>query len=172
MKKLSVLLILFLAATAPVSAADAAQDLGFIFEMRNLLLSINAYDDGYQAGAGLKWWMMKNVALRGLVNLDFNIFEDVTTAELGLGCGAEYHPFQLKASPYLGGFAGGRVVMATGVENAADLYFGGMAGVEMRVWENVAAFAEYDLLVRFDAEGFTMGIGAGGGAQVGLIVYF
>jgi opacity protein-like surface antigen len=170
MKKLLVLLILFFAITASIHAADAAQSLGFIFEMRNLLLSIDSYDDGFQAGAGLKWWMMNTLALRGLLNFDLNIFEGNTTAEIGLGCGAELHPVKAKVSPYFGGFVGTRLVMD--VENAVDFYFGGMAGVEMRVWENVGAFAEYDLLMRFDADGFTMGIGAGGGAQIGLIIYF
>ena len=170
MKKLCVFMILILAFAASVHAADAAQSFGFIFEMRDLLLSIDSYEDGFQAGAGLKWRMMDTLALRGLLNFELNIFEGDTTAEIGLSCGAEFHPVKAKVSPYLGGFAGTRVIMDA--ESAVDLYFGGMAGVEMRVWENVGAFAEYDLLVRFDADGFTMGIGAGGGAQIGLIIYF
>ncbi len=170
MKKLFVLVIVLLAVAASIHAAGAVQSFGFLFEMKNLLLSIDSYDDGFQAGAGLKWWMMDTVALRGLLNFEMNIFEGNTTAEIGLSCGAELHPVKAKVSPYFGGFAGTRLVMDA--ENAVDFYFGGMAGVEMRVWENVGAFAEYDLLMRFDAEGFTMGIGAGGGAQIGLIIYF
>ena len=172
MKKLLALAIVCIILPASVHAAETSQNFGLIFEMRNLLLSINPYDDGYQAGAGLKWWMMKNTALRGLLNFDMNINAGVTTAELGFSCGIEYHPVQVKASPYFGGFAGVRMV-GDGVNPiAVDLYAGGMGGVEVRVWENVAAFAEYDLLLRLDAAGFSAGIGAGGGAQVGLIVYF
>jgi hypothetical protein len=171
MKKFAVVAVLCLCVCVSLSAAEPAQQtLGFVFEMKNLLLSINPYDDGYQTGAGLKWWMMKNIALRGLLNFDLNIFNNVTTAELGLSCGLEFHFTQTKVSPYVGGFAGTRMTVAA--VNAIDLYAGAMAGVEMRVWENVGAFAEYDLLLRLDAAGFTAGIGAGGGAQVGLIVYF
>jgi hypothetical protein len=171
MKKFAAVVLLCLCLSASLSAAETAQQsLGFVFEMKNLLLSINPYDDGYQTGAGLKWWMMKNIALRGLLNFDLNIFNNVTTMDLGVSCGLEYHLTQSKASPYIGAFAGTRMTMAA--VNAFDVYAGGMAGVEMRVWENVGAFVEYDLLLRLDAAGFTAGIGAGGGAQVGLIVYF
>ncbi len=174
MKKLLAVLILCLAVATAASAAETAQTqtFGFLFEMKNLLLSIDSYDDGFQTGLGLKYWLMKNLALRGVVSLDMNIDPaGVLTADIGLGCGAEYHPVATaKVSPYFGGFAGVR--MAIAAENAIDIYFGGMAGAEMRVWENIAVFAEYDLLARIDAEGFTIGLEAGGGAQVGLIMYF
>jgi hypothetical protein len=153
-----------------VFAAEPSRSFGLLFQMRNLLLSIDPYTDGYQAGAGVKWWMMKNIALRGLVGLDLNINNGEVTADAGVSAALEYHPVAAKVSPYLGALAGVR--MAIALENAIDIYAGAMAGVEMSIWENIGAYAEYELLMSLDTNGFNLGIGPGGGVQIGLIIYF
>jgi hypothetical protein len=170
MKRVCCVLVLVLVVFALPLSAQANKTFGLIFEMNNLLVSIGPYNDSYQAGAGLKWWAAKNLAFRGLVNLDFNSNAGVTTMDLGFGAAVEFHPTPNKASPYLGGLVGTRVAIAAG--NAIDLYLGGLGGVEVNVWENIGMYAEYALLLSIDANGVSVGIGPAGGARLGIIVYF
>jgi hypothetical protein len=149
-------------------AAEPPHTFGMVFEMRNLLLTIDPYTDGYQAGAGVKWWPGKSFALRGLVGMDFNTLDGVTTMDAGVSAAAEYHLITGKISPYIGALVGLRVAIAA--ENALDVYAGAMGGAEMNVWENIGVFAEYELLMSIDANGFTIALGTGG-VQIGLIVY-
>jgi hypothetical protein len=178
MRKVTILAVIALAfVLAPAAfAADAGSgsSLGIVFNLNSVLLSIGDYSDGVQAGGGIKWWIKDDLALRAL--LGFNITSDLTqqppatTSRLGLSAGAEWHPrARAKVSPYLGGFAGIQAMMPA---NTIDFYIGGMGGVELTVWENVGVFGEYDLLAAWTAAGFTIGIGAGSSAKLGLAIYF
>jgi hypothetical protein len=151
--------------------AQGNRSLGFIFEMSNVLASsLGPYNDNYQAGAGLKWWLSKNMAMRGLLGLNFNTAGGVITTDIGLSCGAEFHLAPAKVSPYFGGFVGTHALLAAA--NVVDIYFGGMGGVEMNIWENINVYAEYALLVSILPTGFSIGIGPTGGTRLGLILYF
>lgn len=149
-------------------AAETPHNFGLVFEMRNLLLTIDPYTDGYQAGAGVKWWPGKSLALRGLVGANLNVFEGVATMQAGVSAALEYHLALGRISPYLGALAGFRVNIAA--ENSIDLYAGALGGAEMSIWENISAYAEYGLLMSLDTNGFTLSLGQGG-VQVGLIIY-
>jgi opacity protein-like surface antigen len=162
------------AKTSTASATDS--QFAFVFDLKNLLLSIEEFEDGYQAGAGLKWWAMDILAVRGLANLNLNALDGVTTTAFGISAGAEWHPLQRrKVSPYVGGLAGFRAttIAPTGNgENRIDIYFGAMGGAEIAVWENLSFYAEYNLIGSIDANGFTLDLGGANSAQLGLLVYF
>jgi hypothetical protein len=168
-KHLSVLALLFMIVSFSY-AADAERELGITFQMTNLLMSIDSFGDGYQSGVGIKWWPMKNLALRGLFHFEYNNSEGMAWTEIGLSAGAEYHPVRSEVSPYFGGFLGTKAELNS--SNTVAFYFGGMAGVEMTIWKNVGAFAEYELLASVDENGFSVGTYAGGGAKLGLVIYF
>jgi len=57
-------------------------------------------------------------------------------------------------------------------DNRVDLYAGGLAGLELRLFGPVALYAEYRLLAALDADGFTISLGGAGSAQLGLLFYF
>jgi hypothetical protein len=169
-KKISLLAGFLLLGISILSAEVTPSDVGMIFQVKNLVLSIDSFNDGYQTGVGLKWWPKEKLAVRGLFGLDFNTNAGQTWFEIGASAGVEYHPTRSEPSPYFGGFVGG--FLTSNVTTAFAFIFGGMFGAEMRVWKNVGIFAEYDLLASIDENGFTVGTEAGGGAQLGLIIYF
>jgi hypothetical protein len=170
----------FAAPAAPAKAKTSASSgtpsqFAFIFDLKNLLLSIEEFEDGYQAGAGIKWWALDSIAVRGLANLNLNAQDDVLTTSFGISAGAEWHPIKKKVSPYLGGFAGIRATAVSpnpGDANRIDIYFGGMGGAEIAVWENLGFYAEYNLVAAIDANGFTVDFGGANSAQLGLLIYF
>jgi len=164
------------AAPAKAKASPPDSSLAFVFDLKNLLLSIEEFEDGYQAGVGLKWWAMDILAIRGLANFNLNSLAGVTTTAFGVSAGAEWHPLQKKkVSPYLGGFVGIRATTISpnpGDANRIDIYFGGSGGAEIAVWENISFYAEYNLIGSIDANGFTIDLGGTNGAQLGLLIYF
>jgi hypothetical protein len=176
-KAIFVLALALVAALSPLAAQPAAKashysDFGLIFDLQSLLLSTDSFEDGYQAGAGLKWWMRDKLALRGLFTFEFNSLEAVNETMAGLSAGLEWHPAPKKISPYLGGFLGMRMTAVTAEDPAFDLYMGGMGGVEMAIWQNINVYGEYELVASLDADGFTVGMGGPGAVHLGLIVYF
>jgi hypothetical protein len=154
---------------------------GFLFDCKNLL-ALNGFEDGYQAGAGVKYWVTPDIAARALTRIDHNTPPEESTAlastEIGLGVAGEWHPKQrAAASPYIGALAGFQTLS---IENAdetlIDLYFGGIFGVEVKLLNTISCFAEYQLLAAWDADGFTLSLGTEGSdgsrALLGLIFYF
>jgi hypothetical protein len=98
--------------------------LGLVFSVPDILLQIEeASFDGLSAGLGLKYWLAEKMALRGV--LEFNYNNDsgtgLTTTAFGLSGAFEYHLLKAKVSPYVGGLAGIRVTTATGA--ASDFGF-------------------------------------------------
>ncbi len=158
------------AAKESKSATDG--DFAILFDLKSLLLATDSFEDGYQAGAGLKWWMLDAFALRGLLAFESNTLEDVTETVFGISAGVEWHPARTRVSPYVGAFAGTRVLAITDMDTALDLYGGAMAGAEVRLWQNIALFAEYQLVVSDDIDGVTVRFGGPDCVQVGLAIYF
>jgi hypothetical protein len=175
MKK-AIFILALLAALFPLTAQAASplhySNFGLVFDLQSLLLSTDSFNDGYQAGAGLKWWMRDKLALRSLLTFEFNSLEAVNTTMAGLSAGLEWHPAPKRISPYLGGFLGLRMTAATAEETAFDFYLGGMGGVEMAIWQNINVYGEYELVASIDADGFTVGMGGPGAVHLGMIVYF
>jgi hypothetical protein len=178
---LSLLLISTLAAGAQAKDASAQNRWGFLFDSKNLL-ALDGFEDGYQAGAGVKYWITPSIAARALLRIDHNTPPEesleLIRTEIGLGLAGEWHPAKRAAtSPYFGGLAGFQILS---VENAPetliDIYFGGIAGVEVKLLQSISCFAEYQLLGALDSEGFTLSLGTEGsdGSRVliGLIFYF
>jgi len=157
-----------IAAAAPND--PPAETLAIVFDLQSLVSVASPYDDGYQSGVGCKWWPKDSLAVRALVGLELNAQDGQTTTELGVSGAAEWHPSRRPTvSPYAGGLAGLRATMDG--ENRVDLYLGGLAGAELRLFGPVALYAEYRLLAALDSGGFTLSLGGAGSAQLGLLFY-
>ncbi len=127
------------------------------------------YNDGIQGGLGMKLWLGEKSAVRALLDI-YHLNDSVTkTTNFGLGGAYEYHLLQRRVSPYLGGLAG--LTVQTGATNNVGLYFGGMLGAEFELVENLNLFGEYSLLVSILDPNFTIDLGLGNNAQLGIIVY-
>ena len=154
---------------------------GLLFDCKNLL-ALNGFEDGYQAGAGVKYWITSEIAARALARIDHNTPPEESTAlastEFGLGLAGEWHPDQrAAASPYVGGLAGFQILAEENApETLIDFYLGGIFGVEVKLLSAVSCFAEYQLLAAWDDAGFTLSLGTEGSdksrALIGLIFYF
>ncbi|PKL24657.1 MAG: hypothetical protein CVV47_09485 [Spirochaetae bacterium HGW-Spirochaetae-3] len=155
---------------AEPAKAGVGRGIGLVFDFQGFLETVGSYEDGYQAGAGKKWWFEDSLALRGLASVAYNAIDGESSSAWGLSAACEWHPARRKASPYLGGFLGARATMAA--ENRIDLYFGGLGGVELAFWENVSLYAEYNMLASVDVDGFSVSLGGEDSAQLGFIVYF
>jgi hypothetical protein len=178
-----VLALLFSASCMAFAESKAVSEnrWGFLFDCKNLL-ALNGFEDGYQAGAGAKFWVNSDIAVRALARINHNTPPEESAAlastEIGLGLAGEWHPKQrAAASPYVGALAG---FQALSEENAdatlIDFYFGGIFGVEVKLLQSISCFAEYQLLAAWDIEGFTLSLGTKGSdesrALIGLIFYF
>jgi len=175
MKKTILAAILSVACVVSLSAEAGRGRWGLMFGLADIL-SVDAYADGYQAGAGIKLSLKPDFALRGLLSIDHNSQDSTSRTALGLGAAGEWHFAEGTVSPYAGGLVGSRFLWETGQDSAVDFYFGGLFGVEARIVKSLALFAEYDLVASFDGAGFSIRLGPRdsslGGAQVGFIVYF
>lgn len=177
---LSLLLTVYAASFAQAKASSESK-WGFLFDCKNLL-ALNGFEDGYQAGAGIKYWINQSIAARALVRIDHNTPSEesggISRTELGLGLAGEWHPGQRgTASPYLGAMAGFQTEKFSNIdETTIDLYCGGIFGVEVKLLQSISCFAEYQLLAAWDINGFTLSLGTEGSdgsrALIGLIFYF
>ncbi len=130
---------------------------------------IAEHTDEFQSGLGAKLWLGEKSAVRAL--LDFEHLNDDGTKDswFGLSGAFEYHLLQRRVSPYLGGLAG--IEVQTGTTNDLGLYFGALLGAEFELVENINLFGEYAVLVSINEPIFSIDLGLGNNAQLGIIVY-
>jgi hypothetical protein len=181
---LTLLLLVLPISAAPsgASSGDPAKapsrgSMGFLFSA-NSALSFDGFADGYQAGAGFKYWLSPTFALRGLLGVEHNtvLSGASSTTTIGLGAAGEWHLVTGNVSPYIGALCGARAVGETGQALRADFYLGGLGGVEVKIYGPISVFAEYQLLASVDSNGFSLNLGTdgsgGSSALLGLAVYF
>jgi len=172
------LLSLFLVFSAVLYGQDeeelsepAEHNIGFIFNLASPLPEIAESGDGIQSGLGIKYWLNRKIALRGL--LDFYYINDsaLNTSDLtfGLAASLEYHFTSGKVSPYAGAAVGTRI--KTGTVNNLVFYFGGLLGVEVELLDYLSLYGEYSLLAAMDEPTFKIDLGIGNSSQIGLIIY-
>lgn len=175
MKRFLLILTLVSSASIAIHSSEPSGPWALVFSLQDVL-STDAFIDGYQAGAGLKYRLSPDLDLRGLLGIDHNANAGVTRTVLGFGTALEWHFSEGSVSPYAGPLTGARMLFETGQPGRVDLYFGALFGAEIKVAGPLYLFAEYDLVASFDADGFTvrLGIPSGGlaGAQAGFIVRF
>jgi hypothetical protein len=145
--------------------------LGLIFNLDNFLLDIgDAAQEGVVAGLGLKYWLGDKAALRGV--LGFNYTNDsassTSATTFGLSVAFEYHFLKTKVSPYVGGLAEGQFMTPA---NHLRFSLGGIFGAEVAILDYLGLYAEYNLLIVMDEPVFSIDLGIGNHAQIGLIVY-
>jgi hypothetical protein len=171
---LSLLAFVLPVAAEPGTASKGA--LGLLFNAKSVL-TVDGFEDGYQAGAGLKYWATPEIAARVLLGVEHNtnVAGTDSTTTFGLGLAGEYHFATGPISPYAGALLGMRLLAVTGDETLGDYYFGALGGAEIKISGPVSAFFEYQLLASFDANGFSLNLGTNGtgagSALIGLIVY-
>jgi hypothetical protein len=160
---------------APSKTAPKEEPAGSFLGGRDLGLIVNLVDpftlagagDGVQTGLGLKLWLNGRHVVRGLLDVGYSTATNIF--ELGLSAAYERHFVTGKVSPYLGGLVG--VGVDIGAASNLQLYGGGLLGAEVRVIESVAFFVEYALLFEMDEPDFTIDLGIGNNAVLGVIIY-
>ena len=119
---------------------------------------IDDFNDGFQAGLGMKVWFREKSALRGLI--DFSRASDTDRTIFGLGAAYEYHLSQTRVSPYLGGLTGLNIDSTAGTTDTV-FYVGAMLGAEFQLVEGVSLFGEYTLTFEFADPDFFINLGLG-----------
>jgi hypothetical protein len=149
---------------------------GIMFQIESLNTPIDNYTDGGffggQGGVGVRYWLLRELVLRGVVNFDFlsDSATDESTTNFGLSLGAEYHFITGIVSPYAGALAG-LELLADASGTSADYHLGAVIGVEITALDFLAFFVEYSLLVTFRQTGTEIDFGYNHLPTFGLIIY-
>ncbi|MBI9097867.1 MAG: hypothetical protein JEY91_05295 [Spirochaetaceae bacterium] len=163
---------------------------GFIFNTSSVLLDL----ESYQAGVGLKLLLNNDMALRFLLNGEYDSGTSFFSASLGTTF--EKHFLRRRASPYWGAFAS---VGINGLTDETDeqnwtknrevpIGVGAVLGIEFFIIESISIFAEYSLA--FEAYinttrsevagepvdpvrdwGYSIDTGIGNESKLGIIIY-
>ena len=151
--------------------APVDHNIGFIFNILGPLPRIAESGDGIQSGLGIKYWLNRKIALRGLFVFNYINNSTLSTSDLtfGLAASLEYHFTDDKVSPYTGAVVGTRI--STGTVNNLVLYFGGILGVELQLLDYLSLYGEYNLLAAMDEPILEIDLGIGNGSQIGLVIY-
>lgn len=176
---IAVLLVVFVVLLPAGLAAQEEEKTGLNLKDKRLGLIFNIFDltanliaehtDNVQGGLGMKLWLGEKTAVRALLDLEHTNDSVTTSTWIGASGAFEYHFLQRRVSPYGGGLAG--LTLETGAANDLGLYFGALLGAEFELVENLNLFAEYNLLVSINEPNFTIDLGLGNSAQIGIIVY-
>ncbi|HEQ72350.1 MAG TPA: hypothetical protein ENN69_07665 [Spirochaetia bacterium] len=172
-----IMLLSGVALCAQAKNGDHTNDIGIMFQIENVNRPLDNYTDGGffggQGGLGIRWWPLKELALRGVVYMDFQTITatDDTAFYMGVSVGAEYHFLQGIVSPYAGGLAGIEFV-SDATQSAMDYHIGGFLGVELSALEFLSLFVEYSLLVTVREPGIEVDLGYNHLPTFGLIIYF
>lgn len=153
------------------SSGGLVKEAAVLFHIEDFVSPAAPYDDGFQTGAGMKLLFSDTIAARVLLALvvEPDRYTDESTTTFGLSAAGEYRFSTGKAVPYLGVIAGMQV-LAEPEETFLD-YFGGiMGGVEVRLLDHLALYAEYHALVTSTIDG--VGFALGDRALLGFAIYF
>ena len=157
--------------TAPKEPAGSflgGRDLGLIVSMPMPTYIFEA-GDGVNSGLGMKLWLSDRSVVRGLLDFNLQTGGGTTDMTIGLSAAYEYHLATGNVSPYVGGVLGTQIVTGTGANMV--LFFGGLLGAEVKIIDSVSFFAEYILRFEMDEPTFTIDLGIGNNAILGIIIY-
>jgi opacity protein-like surface antigen len=145
--------------------------MAFLFSFAEGRVLPASYNDGYQAGAGLKCWFSEAWSVRALlaVKVVHAGLADTTTSTFGLSAAGEYHLRIGAASPYVGVLIACQV-LSEETGSFMDYAFGPLGGLELTVLKNLSFFAEYQALFVRDINGFTFALGQK--PVFGFAIYF
>jgi hypothetical protein len=168
-----ILLVMSTALIAEGKPGVHKQSIGMMFQIQGLSLlvdNVTIYDT--TAGAGVKFWLLEELALRAIVffNLNYASATDQTTIRTGLSAGAEYHFIKGVVSPYAGAF-GGLEFLSGPLGDGTDFHIGAMVGVELTPLEFLSFFIEYTLLATFQETGTEVDFGLDHAPVFGVIIY-
>jgi len=156
-------------AKKPAETKSTKSDWALVFNFENLLSAISPYDDGYQAGAGVKHWFTDKTGARALIYALVEPDSGTSTTTLGLSTAVEYHPRPGLVSPYFGGTLGCRFLLEPD-QNYMDFFIGGIGGLEVKLFQNFSLYAEYQAVLVRDYDGLWFKLGTN--AIIGLLIYF
>ena len=151
--------------------AQAKHDVALLFSLENITSITEPYNDGFQTGAGVKYWFSEKIGARALLAMTVtpNKSTNTSATRLGVSVAGEYHPRPGKASPYVGGIVGTQLLF-----DDTGSYFnysaGVLGGVEVRLISNIALYGEYQAIFVNDINGF--GFQLGDQALLGIAIYF
>jgi outer membrane protein W len=157
--------------TKAPAGMHAKNDMAILFHLENLTEIVSPYNDGFQGGAGFKYWFSERISGRALLaaTVTPNTTTDTSTTTLGLSIAGEYHPRPGRASPYIGGIVGTQFRFDdTG--NYFNYSAGALGGVEVLLFSNFSIYGEYQALLVHDVDG--LGFRLGDQALLGFAIYF
>lgn len=172
-KKGLIVLALFLMVSIAASAAEDSYsaekgDIGIMFHISGFPAVFTPYSDGELVGAGVKYLFSPEFRLRGLLSFSVDPNGDnPSVSNLALSAVGEYHFISGKASPYVGALVGTELIFSD--DSTYYLYFGAVAGVELKIYQMIFAYAEYSGLFSFNDQG--LGFSFGKNVQLGVIIY-
>jgi hypothetical protein len=177
MKKLFIVLFVlaFIATYAPAQGKQVSfrNRLGMICNIELVKPVVN-YTDSVLTGAGIKYWPIDEVALRGLVfvNILNDKVLDETTTNMGFSIAFEYHFIKGIVSPYAGAL-GGIEILSDPAQTGMDYHIGGLFGVEISTpLEYLDFFLEYCLSATFREQEDTVDLGKDHMPSLGIVIYF
>ncbi len=173
------IVILFLCAVAisnlyaEQKKASYSNRLGMLFNIELVKPVVN-YTDSVLTGVGIKYWLMEELAFRGLVFV--NVVKDKvlneTTTNTGMSVACEYHFIKGVVSPYAGAF-GGIEILSDPVQTGMDYHVGGLFGVEISTpLDYLDFFVEYSLSATFREREDVVDMGKDHLPSLGMIIYF
>ncbi len=172
-----VLLLLSPALFADSKKGVHKNSFGIMFQIESFTKLIDNYTDGGfyggQGGVGIRYWLLPELVLRGVVYLDFRTIAATgeTAFNVGLSVGAEYHFVKGQISPYAG-VMGGLEHVSDVLQTGTDFFAGAFFGVEISPLDVLAFFIEYSVLATFRETGVEIDLGYNHLPTFGLIIYF
>jgi hypothetical protein len=148
--------------------------LGMVFQIQGLSALVRNDTDGVIFGAGAKFWILQQLALRavGFFDVTYTTATATTALNAGLSLGGEYHFVKGVVSPYAGLF-GGMEAQTMPAPGGIDWHLGAFVGVELTPLEFLSFFVEYPLFVTFSAAGTEVNFGYNTNQPIfGFIIYF
>jgi hypothetical protein len=94
---------------------------------------------------------------------------DEKTTTLGCSAALEFHPRPGRVSPNVGGILGSKFLFEPD-QNYIDFFLGGIGGIEVRLFQNFALYAEYQAILVRDYDGLWFKFG--NDAALGFAIYF
>lgn len=157
-------------APAKIDSREKA-DMAFLFSFTSLALPLSSYGDGFQSGAGFKYWIAEEIAARALLTAltEPDAVTGTSTTTLGFSAAGEYHLSLGTASPYIGGLIAASFLFDDSGDYI-DYALGLFAGVELSLLRNLSLYGEYQALLVRDVSGLAFSIGAK--PLLGIAVYF
>ena len=159
----------------PLKPQSGSRDVGLLFNVPSILLELQSYQGGLGLKIGSGPW-----AFRAGADVMYN--SAANSSNVSGTFAIEYHFLTGPISPYVGAVVGAGWTYQQDVMSDIPLSAGGIAGVEIFVFDFLSVYAEYaisgtlsltqDLQTNSWSKSFLVDSGLGNSGTLGIVVYF